>query len=310
MINFSYMYPVLFSILGYQITSFGIFLILGLLSALFVLWRLVHIYEIDQEKVLDIFFITALASFIGARALYIVTHLNDFDSFTKMVFFFKHSGLSFWGALLLGIITLRLIVPKFKLNIWQIADLGIVATYMVISVVSFGCLFGGCQFGLPYDGWFAVNQFGLPGSRFPLQLIESGLFLLGFIYLWHASLRFHFNGKIASTGIITLAVIKLILEPLRGDAKDYFFGFSYGTLFGLFFLAFGIFIFYRQSKRSVNSDLKFISGLLSSQKKRVLLISKLRRNWYNFYVKSNLSINRWRKNVGKQFRIKSTPTKF
>lgn len=304
------MYPVLLTLFGYQVTSFGVFLILGILSSLFVLWRLAHIYEIDAEKVLDIFFITAIVSFIGSRALFVATNLGAFDSFTKMVVFFKYSGLSFWGALIAGIVILRFIAPRFKLNIWQIADLGIVAAFMMISVLSFGCLFGGCQYGLAYDGWFAVNQFGLPGSRFPLQLIESGVFLLGFIYLWHASLRFHYNGRIAAIGIIALAILKLILEPLRGDSKIYLWGFSFGTLFSIFFLLFGITIFYHQSKRSIKGDLKFLASLVMSTKKRNLLVLKLRRNWYNFYVQSTHSFSRWRKGLSKQFRIKSTPTKF
>lgn len=304
------MYPVLLTLFGYQVTSFGVFLILGILSSLFVLWRLAHIYEIDAEKVLDIFFITTIVSFIGSRALFVVTHLSNFDSITKMVVFFKYSGLSFWGALLAGIIILRLITPRFKLNIWQIADLGIVATFMMISIMSFGCLFGGCQYGLPYDGWFAVNQFGLPGSRFPLQLIESGVFLLGFIYLWNASLRFHYNGRIAAIGIIILAILKFTLEPLRGDPKIYLLGFSTGNLFSILFLLLGITIFYRQSKRSLKGDLKFLLNLVISTKKRNLVVLKLRRNWYNFYVQSTHSFSRWRKGLGKQFRIKSTPTKF
>lgn len=285
-------------------------MILGVLSALFVLWRLAHIYEVDPERVLDIFFITTIFSFVGARAFYVATHLADFDSLTKMTLFFKYSGLSFWGAMLAGVLILRLITPRFKLNIWQMADLGIVAAFMIMSVMSFGCLFGGCQYGLSYDGWFAVTQFGLPGARFPLQLLESGLFLLGFVYLWHASLRFHFNGKIASIGIIILSILKLILEPLRGDPKQFIYGFSYGTIFGVIFLFFGISIFYRQSKRSVKGDIKFLLNVFSNGKKRNLLVLKWRRSWYNFYVQSHLSFNRWRKNLNRQFRIKSTPTKF
>ncbi len=304
------MYPVLLTLFGYQITSFGVFLILGIISALFVLWRLARVYEIDAEKVLDIFFITTVFSFVGARLFYVGTNLGSFDSLTKMVMFFKYSGLSFWGALITGIIVLRLITPKFKLNIWQIADLGIVATFMIISFMSFGCLFGGCQYGLPYDGWFSVTQFGLPGSRFPLQLLESGLYLLGFIYLWHSSLRFHFNGRIAAIGIILLALLKLALEPLRGDPKQYFYGFSSGTLLSGILLLFGLALFYRQSKRSFKNDLRFVLNVFVSGKKRKLVVSKFRRTWYNFYVQSTLSFNRWRKNVSRQLRIKSTPTKF
>jgi phosphatidylglycerol:prolipoprotein diacylglycerol transferase len=304
------MYPVLFTLFGYQITSFGIFLILGIITSMFVLWRLAQVYELDGEKVLDLFFLTALGSFIGARLFYIVTHLNQFDTITKMLFFFKYSGLSFWGAVLGGILVIRLMAPKLKLNFWQVADLGMVATFFMISMTSFGCLFGGCQYGRFYDGWFAVNQFGIAGPRFPLQLVEAGLFILGFIYLWHASLRFHYNGKIASLGLIILGVLKLSLEPLRGETQIGFLNMSMGAIGSLVGILLGITCFYKQSKRSFIQDLKFFFALFINSSKRKIVVSKTRRSWYNFVISTQISYQKWRKDMQRQLRIKSTPSKF
>lgn len=304
------MYPVLFTLFGYQITSFGIFLILGILTSMFVLWRLSQVYELDGEKILDLFFLTAVGSFVGARLLYIAIHLNQFDSLVKMLFFFKYSGLSFWGALLGGILVIRLFTTRLKLSFWQVADLGIVATFFMISITSFGCLLGGCQYGGFYDGWFAVNQFGLPGPRFPLQLLESGLFILGFIYLWHASLRFHFNGKIASVGLIILGVLKLLLEPMRGETQTGFLNMSLGVIGSLLAMLLGIFCFYKQSKRSFINDIKFFIGIFINPSKRKIVVSKIKRSWYNFVVTSQISYQKWRKDMQRQLRIRSTPTKF
>ena len=304
------MYPILFTLFGYQITSFGIFLIIAILSSLFVLWRLARVYELDSEKILDIFFLTAIVSLIGSRVFYVATHLDQFESSLKMILFFKYAGLSFWGAVLTGVIALRLIAPRLKMNFWQIADLGIVAVFLLISIISFGCLFGGCQYGTFYDGWFAVNQFGIPGTRFPLQLLESGLFILGFIYFWHASLKFHFNGKIVSIGLITLALIKLALEPLRGDPQVMIAGFRSGILASLLLILIGLTSFYRQSKRSFRQDIRFVLSLFVSRSRRKLVVSKLKRSWYNFFVQTQISTQRWQKNIQKQLRVKSTPTRF
>ena len=47
------MLPVLFSIGKISVSSFGIFLALGILLGIFLVWRLSRAWDLDEEKILD-----------------------------------------------------------------------------------------------------------------------------------------------------------------------------------------------------------------------------------------------------------------
>ena len=62
------MFPVLASIGGVAISSFGVFLLLAFLIGFFVVWRVIRLYDIDPEKIIDLSLIIFLGSIVGARA--------------------------------------------------------------------------------------------------------------------------------------------------------------------------------------------------------------------------------------------------
>lgn len=309
------MLPVLITIenvpiLGsFPISSFGLFLILAILGAIFVVWRIVRVYEIDAEKVLDLSLVTVLGGFIGARLYFVIFNIGKFGDFYQVFYLNKYPGLSFWGALLFGYLTLAIFTKKLKLNFWQMADFAAVGLFLGIIIASFGCLLGSCEYGKVSNLPIAVTQVGLIGKRFPLQIIEAVVFLFGFFYLWSQTLKFHFDGQIASKGLIFLGIWKFILEFFRGDSQK-LDGVALGLIWSLFALLGGIYAYYLQSKRSMKKDIRFLLSVPVSSSKRQLLILKLRRNWYNARVNWRIALSKKRRRLTKFLNVKSNPTQF
>lgn len=302
------MKPILFTIGAQPISSFGLFLMLSLIASTFIIWRIIKVYDFDQEEALDLVLLTFIGGVIFARIYFILFHLPEFDTFYKIILINKHPGLSFWGGFFGGILTLSLFAKKLKLNFWQAADFAIPGLFLGLSISSIGCLLGSCLYGLPADLPIAVEQIGLLGKRFPLQIIESALFFIGFLYFWRATVKFHFTGQITSLGLIFFSLVKLILEFFRGKTEVIFFT-TIGTTVSILLFFLGILLFYKLAKRSLSSD---ISRLLTikNPKTREKLTLNLKKNWYNVKVNSQVVLKNLTKKILRILNVKTNPPQF
>lgn len=301
------MIPVLFTIGKFAITPVGLSLFLSLLLSLFIIWRIRNVYDLDPEKTLDIFFWSFVGGYITARLYYVLFHLAQFDSLVKIISILNYPGLSLYGGLIGGFFAMALLSFRFKVNLWQILDYAIPPLILGVSLTSLGCLFSGCQYGLPYMGLGAVTQVGLIDTRFPIQVIESIFFLVLFIYLYKKVLKFHFSGQVASLGLILLGLLKLIFEFFRGDTAQ-IAGVPQGFIWGSVLIYLGFYVYYKRSKRSFSSDIRYFVKFLTSPKSLKLMLSKLTKSWYYFKISWRHKTYRRAKRWTRGWNVKSTPS--
>lgn len=303
------MFPVIASLAGFTLSSFGLFLLISFLVAFFIAWRIIRLYDIDPEKIIDLSLLLFLGSIIGARIYFVLTHWPQFINFARVFDLIRNPGLSFWGGFLGAIIVLALVYKKLKLRFWQTADLVIVAFFIGLSLGSIGCLLGSCEYGVVSQLPIAVVQAGVIGKRFPIQIIQSLFSLLAFWYLWKNILKFHSDGQIAGQGLIILGLIKLMTEPFK-VAQVSFHEVSLTYLFSTAIIVTGIWIIYSRTKKSIKQDLSYSVNLISQQQKRKQAISSVRKWWYNLYVNSRFSLIKLKRNLFKVLHVKSNPNKF
>ena len=303
------MFPVIASIAGFTVSSFGLFLLLAFLAAFFVIWRIIRLYEVDPEKVIDLSLITFTGSLIGARLYYLLTHFSLLNAVEKAVNIYRYPGLSFWGGLAGGVLTLLIVSRRLKLRFWQAADLVVLALMIGLFVGNIGCLLGSCSYGNVSNLPFAVTQAGVIGKRLPVQIIEALFSLIIFYSLWKSVIKFHIDGQIAGLGLILLAVLKLILEPFRPSQLS-IFGFNLAYVYEVSLLIVGIWVLYKKSQKSVAKDLSYSVSLLSHQNRRKQALSGVRKWWYNLYVNAGLSLSRLKRNLFKLLHVKANPDQF
>ncbi len=303
------MLPTLFKLGGLPVSSFGFFLLLSFFLSSFIIWRIIRFYDVDEEKTTDLLLLTLIVSLLTSRLYFIAAHLQVFDSLEKIILINKYPGLSFWGAFIGGFLSLRLFSLRFKLSFWKIADYTQAALFLSLSISSLGCLLSSCQIGLPSNLPVAIRQVGFLDKRFPIQVIESLIFFIGFLYLWKASLKFHFDGQITAKALMLLGFLKLCLEPFK-ETQNFLGPLTEGTTWALLIFGYGVVVYYLQSKKSLVADLRYLLSLFKSSSKRQALVLKLVRSWYNFKVNLKVSALNFKRKVFKTLNVKSNPTEF
>lgn len=278
------MFPVIFSIGTISISSLGVFLALGFLLGIFLVWRLARAWDLDEEKVLDLSLLTFLGGLIFSRVYFVLENFQFFGlSPLKWILITKYPGFSFWGGILGGWLCLQYLTKRFKLDFWQVADIAAVGLLGGLVLADIGCFFGGCNVGVKSNLFFAVPMVGVIGKRLPVQLVEA--FATGFILfrIWGSATHFHLRGKIVSLTLIFLGLIKLILEPFQASHSGFYFD--------ILFVILGITIFYRLTKRNILEDLKNSPKTVAT----LFTLQNLSRSWYNLKASSFWKLKNFKK---------------
>lgn len=271
------MFPVLFSIGKFTFSSFGLFLGLGFLAGIFLIWRLSRAWDLDEEKVLDLTILTSLCGLLGARIYFVLENWSYFaGDILKIIVFIRHPGFSFLGALAGGVLGMMYFTKRFKVDFWQFADIASVGFLAGVVLGNVGCFLGGCNIGV-VSNFLYTPLVGVVGKRFPVQILESILLSLALLKLYSYATHFHPRGKVVSLSIVYFGLVKLVTEPLRASHESF--------LISVLAVIFGTVIYYRVMKKSLSRDLKsffrFIRDLFIDPKYRRMYFERLKKDWYN-----------------------------
>lgn len=272
------MYPVLFSIGSVSLSSFGVFLALGICFGIFLVWRLCRAWDLDEEKSLDLTLLTFIGGLLGARIYFAIENLPVFASSPlNLILINKVPGLSFWGGLLGGWLTMYIFARRKRLDFWQLADIALVGVLGGLVLSDIGCFLGGCNIGVPTSAFFGVTMVGSLGKRWPIQVVESLLLSIGLVKIWSEATHFHQRGKIAGLGFIYIGIIKLILDPLKQDHS--------GRIFSATFILLGLTIYYKVTKQNPITHLKifgkFLVKFITVSEVRKEVVQTVYKSWYN-----------------------------
>lgn len=290
------MFPTLFSIGNINVSSVGVFLALGFLLGVFLIWRLARAWDLNEEKTLDLTLLTFLGGLIGARVYFILENPMVFiSSPLNIILINKAPGLSFWGGFLGGWLALYFFTRRFRLDFWQLADIAIVGLLGGLILSNLGCMLGSCNSGVVSKAFFAITQEGLVGKRWPVQIAEAMLLSFVLIKLWSLATHFHQRGKIVSLGFISIGVIGLMLEPLKQRHSNLLLS---GVLIVL-----GLIIYYRVIKKSPLTHLKqlkaFLAGLFTNPKVSADMVQSFSKTWYNQKALIGWKIRNFKKSLRK-----------
>lgn len=304
------MYPVLFTIGSLTITSFGLFLLFGILVGLFVIWRLATLYDLNHEKVIDLFLITLFSSLAGARLVFALNHFQLFSNPFALIAINSLPGLNLWGGVIGGGVALAIFSRRFKLPWWQVTDFAIVALLVGLVFGNIGCFLGSCQYGPSTNMFFGINQIGVVGKRFPLQIVGLVVYYLAFISIWKKSLRFHISGTVATSGLMWICFIQFMIDFIRADMPDVFGPFKLGQPFEVVIFVAAAVVYYRLAKRSVAADLAQSRMVITSSSRRQEAISRWQKRCYTWLIDRWSQVVNIRKLVSRKLNVRSNPKKF
>jgi len=235
------MYPEIFHIGSFPINTYGVFLALAFLCAIFVTVRLAEREGLPKEKIYDLCLWMLLASLIGSKILMFFTEPEYRDHPLQLLSLdFLRSGGVFYGGLIGAMLTGYLLMRRYQLPWWKTAD----ACAPGIAIGNFfgrqGCFAAGCCWGKPTTLPWGVKFTelgheitGVPTETYlhPTQLYESFAMLVVFLFLLWLHKRKRFSGQVILTYALLYSVIRFVIEFFRDDPRGDILGLT--TLTGL-----------------------------------------------------------------------------
>jgi phosphatidylglycerol:prolipoprotein diacylglycerol transferase len=229
------MYPELFRIGNFPITSYGLWLAAGLALALLVAARLAARDGLPRDKVFDLGLWAIVGGLLGSKLLMFIVE----PSVEIFSLDFLRSGGVFYGGLIGGFLAVAFIITYNKLDFWKVADAFAPAVALGQAFGRQGCFAAGCCWGKPTKLFFGVHftelgheytgvpifgPAGEPLYLFPTQLIESFFMLavFGSLYFLHKKKRF--DGEIIALYGIIYSVFRFSIEFVRDDPRGELFG--------------------------------------------------------------------------------------
>ena len=223
------MYPELIRIGSFPINTYGVFLAIAFLSAIFVTVKLAERDGLPRERIYDLSLWMLLASLIGSKFLMLFTEPEYRDQPLQLLSLdFLRSGGVFYGGLLGAVLAGYLLMNRYKLPWWKTAD----ACAPGIALGNFfgrqGCFAAGCCWGepttLPWGVKFSELGHQITGVPIdthlhPTQLYESFAMLLVFVFLLWLHKRRQFPGQVILAYALLYSIIRFAIEFVRDDPR-------------------------------------------------------------------------------------------
>ncbi len=195
------MYPKLFTLPGgITVTTYGFFLMVGFLSAVWLAMRRAQRVNADPDRVLDVSFFALVFGVGGARAMYVVhywqTQFVDAQNKFLAIIDIRNGGLEFLGGLLGAAVAILIYLMITRQSIRLYLDILAPGAMWGLAFGRIGCFFNGCCFGglcvvgaAPHDhppAWAVQFPYGSPAHMrqweerrvtVPAELIAAGGYL-------------------------------------------------------------------------------------------------------------------------------------
>src|SRR3990172_8229112 len=221
------MHPILIKIGPITIYSYGFFLAVGFILAIFYATREEKKVGVRPQKISDLAFYLIIAALVGSRLLFIITEPHDFIENPLEVFKIWKGGLVFYGGFIGALTTGIWYVKRNNMPLWKTADIIAPAIALGQSLGRIGCFSAGCCYGREADVPWAVTftdpnslaRLGVP--LHPTQLYESALDLGIFLFLIAFRKRKSFDGQLIWLYTLLYALARLVVESFRGDPRGF-----------------------------------------------------------------------------------------
>lgn len=203
------------------IGSYGAFLALAALVGSGLVLRAALRAGLDAGAMIAAIGVGVGCAFVGAYLAHVgLTCLFGASLHTALT----QPGLVFYGGAMLGILGLGFAARMLGLPVGHVLDLSVPALPIAHALGRIGCFLGGCCYGAPWDGPLSVLYTHplAPASasalrRHPWPLYESAALLVLALVLSLRPARCIGQGERFAGYVLAYAVLRVLLEPLRGD---------------------------------------------------------------------------------------------
>lgn len=263
------MYPELFRIGNFAITTFGLMMVLSFFAGAWILGRMYERYGYPKDMAWDVLAWIALGGIIGAKGYYLALHWQDLvaDPVGQIL---SRGGLVWYGGLIGGVTAYWLQMRARKLPLSVMFDATAPALAVAYAVGRLGCFLVGDDYGRYTDAWYGIAfPLGSPPStagylrslgetvptRFaasdvvpvhPTQLYEITLALVMFAILWKVGRRHLQRGRLFALYMMLYGCERFVIEFVRAKGDRVLLDMSTSQVASIILITLGAFIWWRQ----------------------------------------------------------------
>ena len=240
------MYPVLFRLGSFEITSFGAMVALGAALGILLLRRELVRSGVDGAKGVDAALVGVLGGLAGAKLLYVVEHWAEPFSDTLL----SRGGMSWFGGLTGGILAGVVMVLRQRLPLMAVLSAAAPALTLGQAIGRIGCFLVGDDYGrattLP---WGLAFPKGLPPTLetvHPTQIYESVSLFVMTAALIALRRRGAANHVVFGWYLVAAGTLRFLIELVRVN-EVVFLGLTTAQLFSAAIVAVGAWLLVRRS---------------------------------------------------------------
>lgn len=225
--------PILFSIHGIPITSYSVFMVLGVVAAVVCCRQQSRFVAPANPHTWTIILSALFFGSLGAKLMALALNARQYGSFGFIPFLY--SGRSIIGGLIGGWFGVRLVKRLLGINT-RLGNAIAPAAALGIAIGRIGCFLGSCCYGKPTTCLLGID-FGDGQLRHPTQLYES-LFALGlFAYLARKNRQRPPPGLLFKQFLLAYFSFRFLIEFIRIEPPCCF-GLTVFQLLSLVIIAF------------------------------------------------------------------------
>lgn len=264
------MFPTLFRVGDFEITTFGLMMFLAFAVAGWLLTRQMRRYGYDDDVSSSMIVAAALGGILGAKLYYSILYGDLSLMLTR-------AGLVWYGGLIGGTIGVSWVVLRRKIPYLLAADAVSAPLAMGYVLGRIGCFLVGDDYGRPTTAWYGVafpegappttagslRSFGvsvdplLPSDTLlkvhPTQLYEAGAALVIFLVLNRIVNRPHHRGFAAGLFLVLASIERFMVEIVRAKDDRFLGPFTMAQLISVILVVVGIAIIMRSRRLPVES---------------------------------------------------------
>jgi phosphatidylglycerol:prolipoprotein diacylglycerol transferase len=266
------LYPNIFTIGDFVITSFGLMMFLAFMTGTWIMGRQLQRYGLPAELAWDLLAWVAVGGIVGAKIYYLALHPAELQAnfFGALI---SRGGLVWYGGLIGGVIAYYLQVRSRKLPVPVMFDASAACIAIAYAVGRVGCFLVGDDYGRYTESSVGIEfPKGAPPSTagnlraigdsipanvpdsavvpvHPTQLYEVGLATIMFAILWRLGAKRGLRtGQLFSLFLAMYGVERFFIEFVRAKSDRFVFGLSTSQIMSILVLIVAAVLWQRQSK--------------------------------------------------------------
>jgi phosphatidylglycerol:prolipoprotein diacylglycerol transferase len=271
------MFPVIFKIGDFPITSFGLMIFFSFIAGSWVMAKQLKRYDMNPEIAWDVLAWIAIGGILGAKLYYLALHWQDLAA-NPVRELTSRGGLVWYGGLIGGVTAFYFQIRSRKLPLATMYDSTAPALALAYAVGRMGCFLVGDDYGVYTDSWVgiafpegsppttagylrSVGDTGVPAGLadsavvpvHPTQLYEVGLALIMFVILWRLGARRLKPGQLFAAWMALYGIERFAIEFVRAKGDRIVLGLSTSQAASIILLVIAAVIWFRQRNQSAEA---------------------------------------------------------